>query len=124
MSWPCPLLLSQVAFVAELAYGGAVNITDVDNRRKSVSDVSCPPSRSNKWTTIDCHLHLLDFLQKSSGTGAALKAMDGCGCERAVVFGMPCCKKWCFYRPDQPLYYQDDNGIRPWVNRTIPAEPC
>jgi hypothetical protein len=23
---------------------------------------------------------------------------------------MPCCKKWCFYRPDQPLYYQDDNG--------------
>ena len=36
--------------------------------------------------------------------------MDGCDCKKAVVFGMPCCKKWCFYRPEQPLYYQDDNG--------------
>jgi len=36
--------------------------------------------------------------------------MDGCDVERAVVFGMPCCKKWNFYRPEQPLYYQDDNG--------------
>jgi len=39
-----------------------------------------------------------------------LKAMDGCKVERALVFGMPCCKKWCFYRPEQPLYYQDDNA--------------
>ena len=67
----------------------------------------CPSSRTTaSWVTIDCHLHLLDFLQKSSGTFAALKAMDGCQVERAVVFGMPCCKKWCFYRPEQPLYYQ------------------
>ena len=36
--------------------------------------------------------------------------MDECDVTRAVVFGMPCCKKWCFYRPEQPLYYQDDNG--------------
>ena len=36
--------------------------------------------------------------------------MDGCDVKKAVVFGMPCCKKWCFYRPEQPLYYQDDNG--------------
>ena len=70
----------------------------------------CPPSRAQHWKTIDCHLHLLDFLQKSSGTAAALKAMDGCEVDKAVVFGMPCCKKWCFYRPDKPLYYQDDNG--------------
>jgi hypothetical protein len=62
------------------------------------------------WDTIDCHLHLLDFLQKSSGTGAALQAMDDCSCERAVLFGMPCCKKWVGSEPVQPLYYQDDNG--------------
>ena len=38
----------------------------------------CPPSRAAKeWRTIDCHLHLLDFLQKSSGTQAAKHAMDG-----------------------------------------------
>ena len=53
---------------------------------------------------------MLDFPQKSSGTAAMFKAMEGCDCERAIVFGMPCCKKWCFYRPEQPLYYQDDNG--------------
>jgi len=84
-----------------LAYGGSGGST------KAV----CPVSRtSKKYVTIDCHLHLLDFLQKSSGTSAALKAMDGCDCKKAVLFGMPCCKKWCFYRKDQPLYYQDDNG--------------
>jgi len=72
---------------------------------------ACPPSRTDKkWDTIDCHLHLLDFLQKSSGTSAALLAMDGCDCKKALVFGMPCCKKWMFYRPEKPLYYQDDNA--------------
>jgi len=92
---------SQAAFIASLAYGGSGGSTNA----------VCPPSVSEKkWDTIDCHLHLLDFLQKSSGTTAALKAMDGCDCKKAVLFGMPCCKKWCFYRPEQPLYYQDDNG--------------
>jgi len=87
-----------IAFLSSLAYGGGKTAV-------------CPPSISGKkWDTIDCHLHLLDFLQKSSGTSAALKAMDECDCKKAVVFGMPCCKKWCFYRPEQPLYYQDDNG--------------
>ena len=88
-------------FIASLAYGGG----------GGSNFQICPPSTTaKKWDTIDCHLHLLDFLQKSSGTSAALKAMDGCDVKKAVVFGMPCCKKWCFYRPEQPLYYQDDNG--------------
>ena len=87
------------------------NLLSFFSAEASAPGEACPPSRAaNKWTTIDCHLHLLDFLQKSSGTEAALKAMDGCDVAKAVVFGMPCCKKWCFYRPEQPLYYQDDNG--------------
>ena len=87
------------SFLAALAYGGSASSATV-----------CPPSLTDKkWDTIDCHLHLLDFLQKSSGTTAALKAMDGCDCKKAVLFGMPCCKKWCFYRPEQPLYYQVRN---------------
>jgi len=86
------------SFITTLAYGGGTRAV-------------CPPSvSSHKWDTIDCHLHLLDFLQKSSGTGAAIRAMDGCDVKKAVVFGMPCCKKWCFYREEAPLYYQDDNG--------------
>ena len=67
-------------------------------------------TEKKEWVTIDAHLHLLDFLQKSSGTVAALKAMAGCGVERALLFGMPCCKKWCEHNPTQPLYYQDDDG--------------
>ena len=101
------------AFLATIAYGGggggsckSLGEMAAIWKRRSI----CPPSRANQWDTIDCHLHLLDFLQKSSGTSAALKAMDGCNVKKAVVFGMPCCKKWCFYRDDQPLYYQDDNG--------------
>ena len=89
------------SFLYSLTYGGGGGT----NRNL------CPPSRTDKkWDTIDCHLHLLDFLQKSSGTSAALKAMDGCDCKKALVFGMPCCKKWMFYRAEKPLYYQDDNA--------------
>ena len=117
-----------VMFLQNLAYGGATDDQDEDAMMAQFDAMVCPPSRNQKqWKTIDCHLHLLDFLQKSSGTGAALKAMDGCEVERAVVFGMPCCKKWCFYRPDQPLYYQDDNGpccaCPPAPTRAAPHAP-
>jgi len=95
---------TEAAFIRSLAYGGG------GGTMTSVKE-PCPASRTDKvWDTIDCHLHLLDFLQKSSGTSAALKAMDGCNCKKALVFGMPCCKKWMFYRPEKPLYYQDDNA--------------
>lgn len=63
-----------------------------------------------KYVTIDTHLHMLDFLQKSSGTRTILEAMDGCGVEKAIIIGMPCCKKWSKDEPERPLYYQDDNG--------------
>jgi len=36
--------------------------------------------------------------------------MTDCGVSKAVLFGMPCCKKWCKNEPQRPLYYQDDNG--------------
>jgi len=97
-------------FIVDLAYGGSAIPQKPSSRFTPRSGLSCPPSKVKEWKSIDCHLHLLDFLQKSSGTQAALKAMEGCNVERAVVFGMPCCKKWTFYRPEQPLYYQDDNG--------------
>ena len=89
------------AFLSALSYGGAGG---------STTNLFFPSRTDKKWDTIDCHLHLLDFLQKSSGTSAALKAMDGCDCKKALVFGMPCCKKWMFYRAEKPLYYQDDNA--------------
>merc|ERR1719230_959503 len=63
-----------------------------------------------RHVSIDVHLHMLDFLQKSAGTRKIMAAMDGCGVEKAVLIGMPCTKKWSKDEPEQPLYYQDDNG--------------
>jgi predicted TIM-barrel fold metal-dependent hydrolase len=68
------------------------------------------PLQEIKHVTIDTHLHMLDFLQKSSGIQCILEAMDGAGVEKAVLIGMPCCKKWSKDEPEKPLYYQDDNG--------------
>mmetsp|Transcript_7060 Transcript_7060/g.8113 ORF Transcript_7060/g.8113 Transcript_7060/m.8113 type:complete len:452 (+) Transcript_7060:84-1439(+) len=62
------------------------------------------------WKTIDCHLHLMDFLQKSEGTFSMAKAMNEANVSKAIVFGMPCCKKWEQQEPSAPLYYQDDNS--------------
>ena len=56
-----------------------------------------------KHETIDVHMHLLDFLHKSSGTQSALAAMDGTGVQKAVLLGMPCCKKWSCDEPEKPL---------------------
>jgi len=62
------------------------------------------------WKVIDCHLHLMDFLQKSEGTTSMMLAMNEANVSKSVVFGMPCCKKWEQQEPSPPLYYQDDNA--------------
>eukprot|EP00933_Yihiella_yeosuensis_P042880 TRINITY_DN3753_c7_g1_i1.p1 TRINITY_DN3753_c7_g1~~TRINITY_DN3753_c7_g1_i1.p1 ORF type:complete len:351 (+),score=46.66 TRINITY_DN3753_c7_g1_i1:41-1054(+) len=36
--------------------------------------------------------------------------MDDCNCEKAVMLGIPCCKKWNVNQFDRPLFYTDDNG--------------
>ena len=63
-----------------------------------------------KFVSIDTHLHMLDFLQKSSGTRSIMQAMDGCGCTKAVLIGMPCTKKWASCEPERPLHYLDDSS--------------
>eukprot|EP00227_Mantoniella_beaufortii_P013784 CAMPEP_0197581736 /NCGR_PEP_ID=MMETSP1326-20131121/5153_1 /TAXON_ID=1155430 /ORGANISM="Genus nov. species nov., Strain RCC2288" /LENGTH=461 /DNA_ID=CAMNT_0043145683 /DNA_START=67 /DNA_END=1452 /DNA_ORIENTATION=- len=62
------------------------------------------------WKVIDCHLHLMDFLQKSEGTYSMMAANNHANVSKSVVFGMPCCKKWEQQEPEAPLYYQDDNS--------------
>lgn len=101
--------------------------TDLHNRAEAREKDRAPPPEKNrslegmmdgkmvrddeiKHVTIDSHLHMLDFLHKSSGTRKILQAMDGCGVEKAVLIGMPCCKKWSKDEPEAPLYYQDDDG--------------
>ncbi|KAK3238345.1 hypothetical protein CYMTET_51638 [Cymbomonas tetramitiformis] len=67
-------------------------------------------STGKPWVTIDCHLHLMDFLQKSEGTWSMFAAANEANVAKACVFGMPCCKKWEQQEPSPPLYYQDDNS--------------
>jgi len=59
---------------------------------------------------LDMHLHLVDFLQSSSGAIELIEAMDHANISKAVVFGMPVKKKWEQYEPNSPHYYLDDNG--------------
>ncbi|MEA3252121.1 MAG: amidohydrolase, partial [Pseudomonadota bacterium] len=43
---------------------------------------------------VDAHLHYVDFMQQSDGSGAMLAAMDKAGVEEAWLFGLPVVKKW------------------------------
>jgi len=88
---------------------GAASMRQLDSAPPTPKFLSLTPDEI-EHRTIDTHLHMLDFLQKSSGTRTILEAMDGCGCDKAVLIGMPCCKKWSKDEPEEPLYYQDDNG--------------
>ncbi|KAH8094276.1 amidohydrolase [Aureococcus anophagefferens] len=81
--------------------------------RQSV--INKPKNARNRLSVISATQKAPDWLnrgaakQKSSGTRTILEAMDGCGCDKAVLIGMPCCKKWSKDEPEA-LYYQDDNG--------------
>src|ERR1035437_3815333 len=55
---------------------------------------SLPPATAVRYPMADCHLHLVDFLQRTDGINAALAAMDRCGVSDAVVSGMPVVKAW------------------------------
>ena len=64
------------------------------------------------YETIDSHMHLLDFIHRSTGIDSMLRQMDICNVSKGILFGMPCCKKWSYiYDKDQPLYYQDSYSL-------------
>lgn len=63
---------------------------------------------------IDCHLHVVDFLQRPVDAAALAALVDpgsaGATAEGAVVFGLPVKKKWALSEPERPTYYLDDNA--------------
>ncbi|CAK0847480.1 unnamed protein product [Prorocentrum cordatum] len=71
---------------------------------------SLAPAGKKEWESVDCHFHLFDFSQKSCGTAAALRALDEAKAEKAVLLGIPCCKKWNSNQKECPLFYTDDNA--------------
>ncbi len=76
------------------------------------------PRRALKYRLSDCHLHLVDFLQKTEGIKAVVAAMDRCGVDHAMICGMPLVKKWSIQEPVQPGYYLDDDARCYWYSAT------
>ena len=71
-----------------------------------------------RYRMADCHLHLVDFLQRTDGIQAALSAMDRCGVEDAVVSGMPLVKEWPSEERLRPDYYLSDDSRCYWYSAT------
>lgn len=71
-----------------------------------------------RHSMADCHLHLVDFLQRTDGAAAALKAMTASGVTDAVVSGMPVVKEWSETEPLQPQYYLEDDAHCYWYSAT------
>lgn len=61
---------------------------------------------------IDCHLHLVDFLQHPVPAADLLALLDHADppVDGAVIFGIPVKKKWALSEPMRPTYYLDDNA--------------
>ncbi len=68
------------------------------------------PSFGTRYSVVDCHLHYLDFLQKSDGLGSLVAAMDACGVTQAVLFGMPMMKQWDASSRKKPAYYLSNDS--------------
>ena len=67
---------------------------------------------------VDCHMHLVDFLQHTDGIQAVLAAMDRSGVDETMICGMPLVKKWSINEPVQPGYYLDDDARCYWYSAT------
>jgi hypothetical protein len=71
-----------------------------------------------KYRTVDCHLHLVDFLQRTDGAKAVIAAMDRAGVDEAMICGMPLVKEWSVSEPRQPQYYLEDDARCYWYSAT------
>jgi hypothetical protein len=91
--------------------------------RSTASVAASPPALTTqpqavRYRIADCHLHLVDFLQRTDGIQAALAAMDRCGVEDAVVSGMPLVKEWPSEERIRPEYYLSDDSRCYWYSAT------
>ena len=55
---------------------------------------SLTPLRGSKYSLIDAHLHVVNFIQQTPGGEALLHYMDQANVGKAVIFGLPVAKLW------------------------------
>lgn len=101
----------------------AVVARDLQKKPAEVQPVAPPPvvpvePEPVRHSMADCHLHLVDFLQRTDGASAALKSMTKSGVTDAIVSGMPVVKQWSESEPQQPQYYLEDDARCYWYSAT------
>jgi hypothetical protein len=94
-----------------------VVVADTTPRPRVVLPPSTEPG-AGKYRFNDCHLHLVDFLQRTDGIKAALAAMDRAGVEEAIIHGMPLVKEWPQGERLRPEYYLEDDSRCYWYSAT------
>jgi hypothetical protein len=103
------------------AVSGPVVVADVSSTPAAVTHPATAPSTepgANRYRLTDCHLHLVDFLQRTDGIKAAIAAMDKAGVEEAIVHGMPLVKEWPQEERLRPEYYLEDDSRCYWYSAT------
>lgn len=79
----------------------------------TVQSEPLPPTRKTSappYSMVDGHLHYLDFLQETDGLEKLVVAMDTCGVEQAVLFGMAMAKQWDEHASQKPAYYLSNDS--------------
>jgi hypothetical protein len=66
--------------------------------------------KGSKYKCIDAHLHVVDFLQDTSGLEKCIKYMDKSNVAHACIFGLPVTKLWASWEKMPPTYYLGDNS--------------
>lgn len=121
MSNTNPVVVLTVALALGVATG--CEMARPSARTAMETAVSPPTTTPNgpseiRYRLADCHVHLVDFLQRGDGIEAVLRAMDRCGVDHAAVSGMPLVKKWDASAPRRPLYYLEDDARTYWYSAT------
>src|SRR5262249_31773937 len=84
----------------------------------AASQSPAPDRAAPRYRIFDGHLHLLNFVQETSGADALLKAMDAVGVAESVVIGMPLVKQWDEGDERRPTYYLDNDSHAYWYSAT------
>ena len=118
--WACTLAFISAGCAQEQAKSPTL-VADASPAPQIVSRPPINPTTepgANRYRLTDCHLHLVDFLQRTDGIRAALAAMDRAGVEEAIIHGMPLVKEWPQNERLRPEYYLEDDSRCYWYSAT------